>query len=126
MLLKSIAAVVAGFITVVALNTGTDYLMEHVGIFPEAQSGIPMASWMLFLALMYRILEIMAGGYVTAALAPNKPMKHVIILGCFGVLGGIAGIFAGWNLSAHWYPIALAIAAFPYTWLGGKLYEGRK
>lgn len=48
-------------------------------------------------------------------------MKHVKILGVIGTLGGITGIFAGWNLSDHWYPIALAVTAFPLVWLGGKM-----
>jgi len=49
-----------------------------------------------------------AGGYVTAALAPNNPMRHV-------------GVFVAWHLSRHWYPIALVVTALPCTWLGGKL-----
>jgi hypothetical protein len=48
-------------------------------------------------------------------------MKHVFILGVLGTLGGIAGVIAGWNLSQHWYPIALAVTAFPFVWLGGKM-----
>jgi hypothetical protein len=33
----------------------------------------------------------------------------------------IAVVFVGWNLSEHWYPIAIAVTAFPCTWLGGKM-----
>jgi hypothetical protein len=36
------------------------------------------------------------------------------------VAGGI-GVVVGWNLSAHWYPIALVVGALPCSWLGGKL-----
>jgi hypothetical protein len=76
---------------------------------------------MLMLALAYRMIFTVAGGAITAALAPKNPMKHVMILGIIGTVGGIGGIFAGWNLSDHWYPIALAVTAFPCVWLGGKL-----
>jgi hypothetical protein len=124
-IVKSIGAILAGFITVVVLNTGTDYLMQALGIFPPLSQGAPYDAWMLAFALAYRCVEIVAGGYVTALLAPDRPMRHVIILGCLGILGGIAGIVTGWNLSAHWYPIALAVLAFPSTYLGGWLYKKR-
>ena len=61
------------------------------------------------------------GGYGTASLAPDRPMRHVTILGVIGIIGGTLGVIAGWDLSAHWYPIALAVTAFPLTWWGGKL-----
>ena len=73
------------------------------------------------IAFLYRSAYAVLGGYITAILAPSNPMKHVKILGVIGTLGGIAGIFAGWNLSDHWYPIALAVTAFPLVWLGGKM-----
>jgi len=68
---------------------------------------------MLAFALAYRILYTILGGYITATLAPQNPMKHVWILAAIGQLGGIAGVIGGWNLSAHWYPLALAVSAIP-------------
>jgi len=61
------------------------------------------------------------GGYVTARLAPDRPMRHVKILGTIGVVLSCVGVIVGWNLSEHWYPIALAITAFPATWFGGSM-----
>jgi hypothetical protein len=118
--LKSIGAVVAGFLTVVLLSVVTDAILEKTGVLPPV-SGAPYVTWMLLLALAYRSVFTVAGGYVTARLAPDRPMRLVTILGILGTIGGIAGVVGGWNLSAHWYPIALAIGAFPCVWLGGKL-----
>ena len=118
--LKSIGAVLAGFIFVLVSHTGTDAILEKFGIFPPPDQGI-FITWMLVVALGYRMFFTVVGGAITAALAPQNPMKHVAILGIIGTLGGIAGIFVGWNLSQHWYPIALAVTAFPCVWLGGKL-----
>ena len=67
------------------------------------------------------MIYAVAGGYVTAWLAPKNPMRHVIILGCIGIVLGSIGVVVAWNLSAHWYPLALVITALPCTWLGGKL-----
>jgi uncharacterized protein YndB with AHSA1/START domain len=121
--LKSIGAIVAGFLTVVILSTGTDYVLETLGIFPPASEAGLFIPWMLGLALAYRTVYTVLGGYVTAWLAPEKPMRLVHILAVLGTIGGIAGIVAGWNLSQHWYPIALAVLAYPSVWLGGRLNE---
>ena len=118
--LKTIWAVFAGFVTVVILSVATDFALESVGIFPPPDQGL-FITWMLILALAYRCVYTVAGGYVTARLAPDRPMRHVIILGIVGVVAGSIGVVVGWNLSAHWYPIALVITALPCTWLGGKL-----
>lgn len=117
--MKSLWAVVAGFIVVVALSTGTDALLEKIGLFPDP--GVILGSGYLALALMYRTVYTVLGGFVTAWLAPQNPMKHVWVLAIIGQLGGIAGVFAGWELSAHWYPIALAVLAIPSVWFGGWL-----
>ncbi len=76
---------------------------------------------MLVLALFYRSLYTAASGYITAIFAPQRPMRHVAILGIIGILVSATGAVVGWNLSQHWYPVALVIIAFPCAWLGGKL-----
>lgn len=118
--LKSIGAVLAGIIVLAALSVITDTILEKAGIFPPPEQGL-FITWMLALALTYRCIYQIIGGYVTAALAPSNPKKHVTILGIIGVVLSIVGIVVGWNLSQHWYPIALAVLAYPTVWLGGKL-----
>jgi hypothetical protein len=120
-IIKSIGAVIAGFLIVVIFSTGTDWLVERLGIFPPASDQGLFVPWMLAVALLYRTIYTILGGYVTAKLAPSNPKRHVVILAILGTLGGIAGVIAGWNLSAHWYPIALAVLAFPSVWFGGKV-----
>lgn len=120
-MIKSIIAVVAGFLTVVLLSIGTDKVLESTGIFPPPSDMGLFVPWMLALALLYRTIYTVAGGYVTAMLAPQNPMKHVWVLAILGQIGGIAGVVAGWNLSAHWYPIAIAVLAIPSVWIGGWL-----
>ena len=78
-------------------------------------------TWMLALALFYRCIYTILGGYITARLAPNLPMQHALILGAVGVVAATAGTIAAWNMSSHWYPISLIITAVPCTWLGGKI-----
>jgi MFS family permease len=118
--LKSILAVLAGFILVAVLSTVTDLILEKVGVFPDPKNGL-FITWMLGLALVYRCLYTIAGGYLAAALAPEKPMKHGIILGLIGTAMACIGVVVGWDLSQHWYPISLVVTALPCTWLGAKL-----
>lgn len=112
-----------GFVTVVILSIGTDTVLEQVGFFPPIGEGL-FERRLLIIALLYRSLFTILGGYVTATLAPTKPMKHVMILGLIGTVAGTLGIIVGWNLSEHWYPIALALTAYPFVWMGGRLRVG--
>jgi hypothetical protein len=126
--LKSIGAVLLGIIVLVALATITDTILESTGVFPPPTKQGAYVTWMLALALLYRCIYQVLGAYITAALAPANPMKHVTILGIIGVVLGIIGVLAsvmgwvpGFDQSQLWYPIALAVLAFPTVWLGGKL-----
>ena len=119
--LKSISAVVAGFLTVAVLSVLMDKILEGLGILPPASEAGLFVPWMLIVVFLYRSLFAILGGYVTARLAPEKPMRLVTILGILGTIGGIMGVIVGWNLSQHWYPIALAVTAFPLVWFGGTL-----
>jgi len=122
-ILKSVGSVAAGFITVVVLSVVTDLLLEKFGVFPS-QDPSQYVQWMLGLALAYRLVYALAGGYVAAALAPNRPMRHVLILAIFGFAFGGLGSLANADKSTAataWYPIALVILSVPAVWLGGKL-----
>lgn len=111
----------AGFITVAVLSVATDFILEALGVFPPPSDQGLFITWMLALALAYRSLYAVVGGYVTAWLAPNNPAKHVIALAVLGFIGGAAGVAAGWNLSDHWYPIAIALTGPAFVWFGGRL-----
>jgi hypothetical protein len=121
-ILKSIVIVLAGFFTIVILAVLTDSILEKAGVVPPADKPIAWEPWMLLVGLIYRTVYTVAGGYVTAKLAKSNPMKHVKVLAVIVTLATIGGAIAGWSLSDHhWYPIALAIFAFPAIWYGGKL-----
>lgn len=119
--LKGVVAVLAGFVSVVALSSLTDTLLEKIGIFPKISVEI-FSVWMLVLAFLYRSVYAVIGGYITAKLSPDKSMKYVKILGIIGTIAGFIGVIAGWKFSSHWYPILLALTAFPLTQNGGRRY----
>jgi len=125
-LFRSTAAALAGFLLVVILSLATDQVLHVLQVYPPW--GEPMWDPRLnLLALAYRTIYTIASGYVTARLAPDRPMRHVIVVGVIGTIAATAGLVATWNLGfgPRWYPIALAITAFPCVYLGGALYIRR-
>lgn len=118
-ILRSLLAVLAGVVFIVAVSTGTDYVLCKT-IMPEmASTHAPARD--LALALAYRTLYGVIGGWITARLAPGRPMTHAIVLGAIGTLAALAGVVAMWSVGDHWYPIALVVLALPQCWLGGRL-----
>jgi len=120
---KSLWAVVAGVLAIIIVTTLVDIALHAAGVFPS--TGQPLSDGLAALATFYRIVISIGGAWLTARLAPNKPMKHTMILGIVGLALGLVGVVATWNLDLgpRWYPIALAVLAIPQCWAGGKIYE---
>jgi hypothetical protein len=122
-ILRSIGAVVAGALAGIILSIGTDMLLRAVGVFPAL--GQPMSNLLFLLATAYRTVYGVLGAYITARLAPTKPLLHALVLGSLGLVVSTVGAVATWNsvpsLGPHWYPLALIALAIPPAWLGGKL-----
>lgn len=57
-----------------------------------------------------------------AKLAPNNPMKHVIIIGIIGIVLSILGAIAMWDKAIPFYNIAIILISLPSAWIGGKLF----
>jgi hypothetical protein len=118
-ILRSIAAVAAGAVVVVALSTGTDLALEN-SIFPSMNTP-EVTPQLLAVALAYRTVYGVFAGWVTARLSSTHAMEHALVLGAIGtVLAGV-GVFVMWSFGQHWYPIALTVLSLPQAWLGGKL-----
>jgi hypothetical protein len=124
---RSALAVVVGFSSVAVLSLATDELLHIVKVYPPW--GEPMYDPGLnLLALSYRLLYTILGGYLTASLAPHAPMRHVIVVAIAGLIAGSAGAIVAItmaDLGPAWYPIALAVTAFPCVCLGGVLHRIR-
>jgi hypothetical protein len=122
---RSIWAVIAGFLVVVVLSIGTDVVLHQLGIYPAL--GQRMADRLFVWATAYRTLYGILGSYITARLAPSRPMLHALIGAGIGMLIGTAGAVATWNkdLGPHWYPVALVIGGIPCAWIGAKIREAQ-
>ena len=114
----------AGLLTVVILSLGTDLALHASGIFPPW--GEPMDDALFLLATAYRSIYAVAGSYIAARLAPDRPMQHALALGVVGLALSTVGAVATWNagpaFGPRWYPLALVATALPGAWIGGKLH----
>ncbi len=122
-ILKSIGAVIAGFIAVFILSYGTDAVLGILGILPSGPLPLSGSEFLILSVLIYRNIYNVIGCYLTARLAPSHPMRHALILGVLGFLGSLSGALAGQRLAPAWYSWMLVVLSLPCAWLGGKLYE---
>ena len=115
----------AGIFVGVLLTIGTDVVLHVVGVFPPWGQSIADFEGALLLATLYRTIYGIAGSYIAARLAPNRPMLHALVLGAIGLAVTIIGTVVTWNrgpaFGPHWYPLALIVLALPQAWAGGKL-----
>jgi len=119
---KSIGAILAGLITLVILSIATDVILETTGLMQiDPFDANPW--WLIVIVIIYRNVYSTTGCYLAARLAPNKPMRHAMILGFIGFVLTIVGAIVMWDVPPHWYPITLAVLALPGAWLGGKLFS---
>ena len=118
---KSTWSVIAGVLFIIVVTTLVDILLHVTKVYPPMD--VPLDDRLAALATSYRIVISVAGAWLTARLAPDKPMQHALILGVVGTILGIAGAAATWNkgMGPHWYPVLLAVLAIPQCWLGGWL-----
>ncbi len=118
---RSIGALLAGFVVVVILSLGTDLALHAAGIFPPL--GQIMSNALFLLATIYRTVYAVVGSYITARLAPDRPMGHALVGGAIGLVLSAVGAVVTWNkdMGPHWYPLALVVTALPCAWVGGKL-----
>ena len=122
-MLRSIVAIVVGFLVIGALATGTDLIVMKAfpGEFNEAGRTQNLSILMLIAA--YVAVYAIAGCYLTARLAPNRPMRHALILGALGLAMNIVATTSLWGTLPAWYLVMNLLLVMPYAWIGGRIRE---
>lgn len=120
---RSIGAVVLGFVLIGALSFGTDYAISQF-IPGFLDPGTQITSVPLLLGTMaYVAVYAVFGCYVTARLAPSRPMLHALVLGALGLAFNVMGTIAMWSTAPAWYHTASLLLVMPYAYLGGRIRE---
>jgi len=126
-LLRSTGAVLLAIVVVFVLSLATDQLFHVLEVYPPW--GQPMWDHGLnALALSYRIVFGILGGYLAARFAPRNPMRHALVVGGIGFVLSVVGALGAISMKMGplWYPIVLALTAIPCAWIGGALLQRRQ
>ncbi len=118
-MIRSIFAVVAGFVAITILSIGMDALLQRIapGVF-KAGERLYTAPVLLSI-IIYVQLFVAVGCYVAAKVAGRRPMVHALALGALGFISSIGGTIAYWNTAPAWYHILSLGLILPAAWLGG-------
>jgi hypothetical protein len=120
---RSIIAIVVGFLVIGVLAIGTDAILKSAvpGIFgPDDR--VDSVPW-LFAIQLYVFVYAVFGCWLAARLAPDRPMRHALILGVLGLVFNIAGTIALWDKMPAWYHILALALVMPAAWVGGRIRE---
>ena len=126
---RSVLAVVAGLVANVVLATATDFALVAAGVFPplsEFGNAAAFSDSLLLLALVYRTIYGVFGCWLTARLAPRRPMAHSLALGGIGFVIGTVGAIVSWGEWTSWYSLAIIATTLPAAWLGARLANQEK
>lgn len=120
-MLRSVAAVIVGFVILTFGGIGQNVLLARFGLGAESAAAVRA----LYIGLGVRGLIAIAAGYVTAKAAPKSPFLHAGILAgiiAFFSLSAIAGLRAGGGIEGPtWYPTAVLVIGSIGVLLGGAL-----
>ncbi|HET7551992.1 MAG TPA: hypothetical protein VFK04_11915 [Gemmatimonadaceae bacterium] len=121
--MRSIGAVAVGFLFIAVLSFGTDILLRVT--FPNDIDvpGEIVSVRVLSLSLTTAALYATVGCYLTARLAPWRPMGHALVLGVLVLVFTVVNADLLWMLAAIWYKLASLVIVMPCAWLGGWLAE---
>ncbi len=117
--LQTVGAIFAGILVNFLIAVPIDLILHAAGVFPGMD--VRMTDAQCAIALSYRIVAAIVGGYLVARLAPYRPMKNAMILGCIGVVLSTAGSLAMGDVGPRWYPLMLIAISIPASWAGAKI-----
>ena len=122
-MLRSVLAIVIGFVVIGSLVGVTDLLMHSMFADKFGPSGRVDDVGILVVTQIYVFTYAVFGCYLCARIAERRPMFHALFLGALGLILNIVASYMTWQLWPAWYHIVALLAAVPAAWLGGWLRE---
>ena len=129
-MLRSALAVLAGLVVILITSFGIEavanpLLVKVLGLPNEAALPHNMVVWAI--TFTYTFVCVIAGGWVTARLAPKLRERHALALGVIQSLLTIPAMLAFPAQAPIWGWILSMILVIPGAWLGGVIYaRGRR
>jgi hypothetical protein len=116
---KSIWPVLGGFLLLMAVSACADFLLR--ALFPETfgHSGANLTWLAAVVTILYGAAAGVAGGYLTARLAGNRPVMHAAVLGVVVLLFALVGLVG--SRAPVWYNLSYLVMIVPSVCSGGFL-----
>lgn len=121
--LRSILAVVAGFVVIGILAFGTGKLVQSTSPSEFDASGTPTTTLMMIVQLLYVGVYATFGCWLAGRLAPSRPMLHALIVGVLGLALNIPSAIMLRDTHPAWYLAAGVLTTMLWAWLGGRIAE---
>lgn len=122
-MLRSVGAIVVGFVVIGVLASATDAATRAAMPMYVGPGGrVDHVGFLLF-TQAYVLAFAVLGCWLTARLAPSRPMRHALILGALGLAFNVAGTAVLWHTAPAWYHVVALALVMPAAWLGGWLRE---
>lgn len=111
-MLRSILAVLAGYITMMLGVTSTLAILFFVArdAFPDPPGPYTGPAWVLWVELVLGFVVAIGGGYVCGIVARRRELAHGLVLAGLALVLGIASAGAEAGLKPMWSSIGLALA----------------
>jgi len=119
--LRSVAAVVAGFVFIAAFSIATDRFVRASWPASFDAAGRTDDPMTLLGTLGFVGVWAILGCWLTSRLAPSHALRHALVLGLLGLAVNVAGSLAMWDTAPMWYHVAAVATTLPWAWIGGKL-----
>jgi hypothetical protein len=123
--LRSVLAVVVGFVVIGALAFGTGTLTASMWPGALDASGNPATDTARVAQLLYVGVFAVFGCWLAGRLAPSRPMAHALTVGVLGMILNVASAWVMKDGHPAWYLAAGVGTTMLWAWLGGRLAEGR-
>ena len=123
--LRSVLVVLGGFVLIGALAFPTGKLFQATWPSQFQANGTPSTTPMMLVQLLYVGLYATFGCWLTARLAPSRPMLHALVLGALGLVLNVSSALALRDTAPAWYWVAGVGTTVLWAWLGGRIAEAQ-
>ena len=124
--LRSVLAVVGGFLLIGALAFGTGKVVQAAWPAQHDAAGTPTTTPMMILQLLYVGVYATLGCWLAARLAPSRPMLHALALGVLGLALNIPSAIVLRDSAPAWYLAAGILTTMLWAWIGGRIAESQR
>jgi hypothetical protein len=116
---KSVWPIIAGFLLLAVLSVCADMILRS--FFPKAFGTVeaPLGVLASVVTIFYASAFGVVSSYLTATLAPGRPVMHALALGGIAFLFALGGLVGSWQRAPAWFNVGFLAMVIASAWLGG-------